>query len=431
MFEWYAQHEKSVLNRKYLSSNRLIKNNCMKSSIFRFCLLVYISLFCVACSHSEKLSGNEFLIEGKISGVEDGVVIDLLRWDDNTGMRIASDTLRNGRFILKEEVETATERMTISPRGDGFPSMFLYVWGSPKAKVKIEGKGKLFPLWEVKSPVSYQKEENLYKSKSKDIIAEEAHISIEKGKAFSKIMAASSRDEALPYMKIVDSLDVINDALRIKRIFADIGIMEKTEISTTWFDKMRVISYEVKPSYADKEHYNELRKRVEALYFKMSEEDKTTPQGYRITAYLFPPPVVGIGDDIVDTDLIDKNGNTTKISDYLGKYLLLDFWSLSCGPCIMSLPEMKEISEIYSEKLTIISISLDTKSRWELATNTYDMPWINIRDPKSYGGLAANYGVNGIPSYVMISPEGKVIDKWGGFGEGNLKRKVNKNIKSE
>ena len=97
----------------------------------------------------------------------------------------------------------------------------------------------------------------------------------------------------------------------------------------------------------------------------------------------------------------------------------------------MSLPEMKEISEIYSEKLTIISISLDTKSRWELATNTYDMPWINIRDPKSYGGLAANYGVNGIPSYVMISPEGKVIDKWGGFGEGNLKRKVNKNIKSE
>jgi hypothetical protein len=29
----------------------------------------------------------------------------------------------------------------------------------------------------------------------------------------------------------------------------------------------------------------------------------------------------------------------------------------------------------------------------------------------------------------MISPEGKVVDKWGGYGKGSLKRKVSENIK--
>jgi len=403
----------------------------MKSSIFRFCLWVCITLFSVACSRSEKLSGNEFLIEGRISGLDDGVVINLSRWDDNTGMRIASDTLRNGRFVLKEETDLDSERLTIVAYGDGFPSMFLYVWVAPRTKTNIKGTGKLHPLWEVKSSIANQKDENRYKNKSREIIAEIARISADRSEAFSKIMAASSRDEALPYMNTVDSLDRISDALRIKQIFADVEIMEKTDISPIWLDNMRNISYEVRPSRSDNEYYGELRKRAEALYGRMSEENKTTPLGYRITSYLFPPPVVGVGDDFADADLIEIDGNTKHISDFLGKYLLLDFWSVGCGPCIMALPEMREISETYSENLLVVSISLDTESRWKLAADTYDMPWINLRDPKSYGGLAANYGVNGIPSYVMISPEGKIIDKWGGYGTGSLKRKLSENIKSE
>jgi peroxiredoxin len=161
----------------------------------------------------------------------------------------------------------------------------------------------------------------------------------------------------------------------------------------------------------------------------MSEEDKNTPVGYLITAKLFPPAVVNVGDDMADADLLDTDGNTKHLSDYLGKYLLLDFWIRGCGPCIMALPEMKEISETYRDKLTIISISLDGENAWKGALSAHDMPWVNICDPKSMGGVAANYGVTGIPNYVMISPEGKIIDKWMGFGEGFLREKVSANLK--
>ena len=90
---------------------------------------------------------------------------------------------------------------------------------------------------------------------------------------------------------------------------------------------------------------------------------------------------------------------------------------------------MKEIAETYSENLTIIGIYLDTDAGWKKALATHDTPGINLRDPKAFGGVAANYGVTGIPNYVIISPEGKVVDNWAGYGRGYLKMKVSQNIK--
>ena len=401
----------------------------MKSSVFKFCLLACIPFFNVACSTQEKLLDKEFLIEGKISGIEDGTVFALVRWDGNVGSSIAYDTVRSGRFSFKEEALSNPERMTISPQGDGFPSLSLFVWVAPGIKVKIKGKGKMHPLWEVKSSVPYQKEENRYTDKNRNLIAEIAHISTERNAVFPKIMAASSREEALPYMKIVDSLDVISDSLWVIQCVTDVDIMEKTDISPIWIDKLMHVSYKVKKIEPNDEYLGILRRKTENLYAKMSEEEKNTPLGYHITATLFPPPTFGVGDDMPDTDFFDITGNTKHLSDYSGKYLLLDFWSSGCGPCIMSIPEMKEIAEAYDENLTIISISLDTDTRWKKALATHDMPWVNIRDPKGYGGLAANYGVNGIPHYVLISPENIIVDIWGGFGQGNLKRKVGENVK--
>ena len=401
----------------------------MKSLFFRFCLLASIPLFSIACSNSEKLSGNEFLIEGRISDVEDGAVITLFRLDGDVGMTIATDTLKNNQFMFKIEAISNLEKMSIMCFNEGYPSSnALNFWIAPGERVKIIGKDKLLPAWEVKSSIPYQKEENRYTDKSRNIIKEMAKLSIDFNDFRTKARAASSEDEtlALAYKKSADSLDAIKKSLGIKQTFSDIDVMEKTDISPIWLDKMKGITMVLKYSNVDVENLSE---KTEALYGRMSEEDKNTSLGYQITANLFPPPVVGVGDDMADADFSDINGKTKHLSDYSGKYLLLDFWSRGCGPCIMALPEMKEISETYFDKLTIISISLDTDAVWKEAMTSHDMPWVNIRDPKGMGGLAANYGVNGIPNYVMISPEGKIIDKWMGFGNGLIKRKVSENVK--
>ena len=409
----------------------------MKRSFFRFCLPACILLCSVACSRSEKLQGNEFLIEGEISGVEDGAVITLMRTNDNLIVNgyttVTTDTIINGRFTFKGEAILNQDWLAINCRSDGFPSSsLLTVWVAPKAKVKIKGQGKMLPLWSVKSSVPNQKEENRYHEKNRDLIAEDSRLNIERNDAFKKMDAATSEEEALAYRDITRSLLVLMDSLREKQYFAEIEIMEQTKITDVWLNKMYLIVNTLfaasTSSYVTLEQAEMLRKKAETLYGKISEDDKNTPVGQLITVKLFPPSIVGVGDDMADADLLGVNGETNHLSDYSGKYLLLDFWSRGCGPCIMALPEMKEISETYSDKLTIISISLDIEDWWKEAMTMHDMPWVNIRDPKSFGGLAASYGVVGIPNYVIISPEGKIIDKWAGYGTGYLKMKVSQNI---
>ena len=97
--------------------------------------------------------------------------------------------------------------------------------------------------------------------------------------------------------------------------------------------------------------------------------------------------------------------------------MLLDFWSSGCGPCIMALPEMKEIQEQYKDRLTIISLEFGyDKNRWKAASAQHEMTWQNLSDLKQTAGLYAVYDVNGIPNYVLISPEGKnrenVVGLW-------------------
>jgi len=394
----------------------------MKRLLFHLCLLACVTLISVA--GLEKLSEGEFIIEGEITGVEDGVVIDLCRVDDSgVGQRLVSDTIRNGCFFFREKALSNPEKMNIISMAAGFPTTILEVWVAPEAKIKIEGKGKLLTTWEVKSSIPHQEEENRYKNNIHAIIVETARLSLENRNLREKAMTASA-DEAVAYKKALDSLSVLRREIYSKANFANAEFMLNSNISAVWLDKMLNLTGQLRGS-----NDVELRKKIENLYNMMSEEDKNTPIGDRITVNLFPPPIVGVGDYFADTDFLDKNDNTKHLSDYLGKYLLLDFWSMGCGPCIAALPEMKEISETYRESLTIISISIDTDTRWRLAMDNIEMPWVNIRDPKGWGGLAANYGVYGIPNYVMISPEGKVVDKWMGFGNGLIKKKVSENIK--
>ena len=80
-----------------------------------------------------------------------------------------------------------------------------------------------------------------------------------------------------------------------------------------------------------------------ALYNRMNEAQKSSIKGQEITVNLFPPVVVKEGDEMADTELYDLDGKIHHLTDFNGKYILLDFCSSCCGLCIMALPEMKEI----------------------------------------------------------------------------------------
>jgi len=55
------------------------------------------------------------------------------------------------------------------------------------------------------------------------------------------------------------------------------------------------------------------------------------------------------------------DGDGLKLSDYRGKYVLLDFWSTSCGPCLKDLPEMRRLyNELPTRTTTTMTVESST-----------------------------------------------------------------------
>ena len=123
------------------------------------------------------------------------------------------------------------------------------------------------------------------------------------------------------------------------------------------------------------------------------------------------------GQPFRDFEAETPDGTKHRLSEYADgqQYLLLDFWASWCGPCIASFLRMKQLHEQYKDSgLRILGISLDKdREAWLAAFNRHQLPWPALRSPSSTGTDAPDaadlYGITGIPSLVLIAPDGTVL----------------------
>ncbi len=113
--------------------------------------------------------------------------------------------------------------------------------------------------------------------------------------------------------------------------------------------------------------------------------------------------------------LSDTSGKFVNLSDFRGKYVLLDFWASWCKPCRENNSVLKELYEKYtSAKIDIVSISGDTKRKeWKKAIDNEKMNWKNVSDLKGYQGpVFTQYVIDAVPTYILINPEGKIVFRY-------------------
>ena len=153
---------------------------------------------------------------------------------------------------------------------------------------------------------------------------------------------------------------------------------------------------------------------------------KRSAKGIGIAHSLFPAELLP-GDVAPDGELVDPFGKMYRLADLRspGKYMLLDFWASGCPPCRMAAPEMKEVAETYRDRLTVVAVNLDeVRAEWLKAAEKDGIVWTNLADPQGFDGLPYRYGVKGIPHYALLSPDGKLVASWAGYGPGYLKKNV-------
>jgi thiol-disulfide isomerase/thioredoxin len=118
-----------------------------------------------------------------------------------------------------------------------------------------------------------------------------------------------------------------------------------------------------------------------------------------------------------------------RLSDYQGKFVYIDFWASWCGPCRQSFPWMNELQTKFGNQgFQIIGINVDSAKSDAmefLAQNKAN--FLIAFDPK--GATPSAYAIKGMPSSVLVGPDGKIVFRHVGFNKVDTPELENK-IKS-
>ncbi|MCY7387499.1 MAG: TlpA family protein disulfide reductase [Burkholderiales bacterium] len=116
-------------------------------------------------------------------------------------------------------------------------------------------------------------------------------------------------------------------------------------------------------------------------------------------------------------DLKDTAGQSQRLSDLKGKWVVVNFWATWCAPCVKEIPDIAEFAKDQGEKVRVVGIALDwvegdkptaaddrkIKAFAKKVGHTYPLVLGNAATEKFFGK------VKGLPKTIIYAPDGKVV----------------------
>ncbi len=114
------------------------------------------------------------------------------------------------------------------------------------------------------------------------------------------------------------------------------------------------------------------------------------------------------------------SGGNVRLSDYRGKWVLLNFWATWCSPCVAEMPSMEEFSQKFKAKnMVVLAVSVDRggPEKVKKFVKQYGITFEIFHDPES--DASNRYGVSSLPSTFIINPKGDIVSQAQGMREWN------------
>ena len=112
---------------------------------------------------------------------------------------------------------------------------------------------------------------------------------------------------------------------------------------------------------------------------------------------------VTLDDAVWQWTLVDAAGKNVRLGDLKDKPVLINFWSVTCPPCVAELPSLEKLYKEYNGKVHFLFVSLDNPERAKsfLQQRGLDIP-VHFRTSNTPGIFRADY----IPTTIIIDADG-------------------------
>jgi len=157
--------------------------------------------------------------------------------------------------------------------------------------------------------------------------------------------------------------------------------------------------------------------KVAPLYKQLTSRLRNTKEGKLVGTNIEASFATEPGKMAPDFTQKDPDGKAVRLSEFKGKYILLDFWASWCGPCRAENPKVLKAYKAFKDKnFTVLGVSIDReemRAAWLKAVKDDALPWTQLIDPDHTDPKSASnkYAVHAIPSNFLIDPSGKIIAK--------------------
>lgn len=365
------------------------------NSLFNYKFSLIISLLFPVIAGAQQ----NYVVNGNVSGLKDGDKIYLVY--PNEDQQLTDSTfVKNGSFSFEGSLEYPTiARLFLNKnpyvnklaKGENLDYLMFYL--APE-KMKLTASDSL-----KKSVITNSLENMAY---------DDLKLMLKKNNADF----ANLREE---YNKLPK--DKQNDSLVLASFIAREAVFVKESYTVhLQFAKKHKNTYAGLTSLAHVAAQPEMADDVKELYQSVPDKFKSSPIGKGIPASVASTESTQLGAMAVDIVENNPEGKPIKLSDYKGKYVLIDFWASWCGPCREENPNLVKTYQQFKDKgFEIFGVSLDTPGdhqKWVNAITNDQLTWPQVSDLKGWENAAAKiYGVRGIPASFLIDPAGKIIAK--------------------
>lgn len=108
-------------------------------------------------------------------------------------------------------------------------------------------------------------------------------------------------------------------------------------------------------------------------------------------------------------DLVDSKGKSHKLSNYKGKWVLVNYWATWCPPCVVEIPDLAALHKDKRNNLVVLGVAMDYQDPNQVLdfARQRAIPYpIILGDDRSTEQIGP---VRGLPTTYLYNPEGKQV----------------------